>query len=84
MRARSRGLIGAFTLPFSLHYAIGGPVAGDAPTMRGYVWWARLLGGLLPTLLIVGVAWRRYAPTHGSAAVIAAKTRCRRHTGHPA
>ncbi|MCB9752625.1 MAG: hypothetical protein H6713_21940 [Myxococcales bacterium] len=32
---------------------------GEALTLRRYTWWARLLGGLAPTLLLCGFLWRR-------------------------
>lgn len=43
--------------------------SGEPTTLRSFTWWARLFGGVLPTLLIVGLGWRRYARSRGSAAV---------------
>jgi hypothetical protein len=34
-------------------------------TLRTYTWWARLLGGVLPTLLLCAWLLRRHAPTFG-------------------
>jgi len=34
-------------------------------TLRTYTWWARLLGGVLPTLLLCAWLLRRYAPSFG-------------------
>ncbi len=38
----------------------------DAPTLRTYTWWARTLGGLVPTVLLLGLLLRRYAPACGT------------------
>jgi hypothetical protein len=47
--------------------------ADDEPlTLRTYTWWARLLGGVLPTLLLCAWLLRRYAPAFGLAATAAA------------
>ncbi len=47
---------------------------GEAPTLRSYTLWARLLGGWLPTMLLVLWMWRRFAPSLGPAPVAAALT----------
>lgn len=42
--------------------------ADDAPlTLRTYTWWARILGGLLPTVLLCAWLLRRFAPRVGMA-----------------
>lgn len=41
-------------------------------TMRTYTWWARILGGLLPTVLLCGWLWRRFAPRVGPAVAASA------------
>jgi hypothetical protein len=47
----------------------------DAPlTLRTYTWWARLLGGLLPTLLLCAWLLRRYTPAFGPAITASAVT----------
>lgn len=38
---------------------------GEPLTLRTYTWWARLLGGVLPTLLLCAWLLRRYAPAYG-------------------
>ncbi|MEM6996756.1 MAG: hypothetical protein AAF721_40000, partial [Myxococcota bacterium] len=45
---------------------------GDPLTLRAYTWWARLLGGLLPTVLLCGVALWRLSPGWGRSATVAA------------
>jgi len=45
---------------------------GDAPTLRSYTVWARILGGWLPTVLLCLWLWRRLAPLLGAAPVAAA------------
>lgn len=40
-------------------------VADRPVTLRDYTWWARVLGGLLPTLLLGVYALRRYADLRG-------------------
>jgi hypothetical protein len=52
-------------------YAVHSAVAGPSGSMRGYVWWARLLGAVLPTLAIVALAWRRLQETFGGPTVLA-------------
>lgn len=45
----------------------------DEPlTLRHFTWWARLLAGLLPTLLLCRFAARRYAPVMGPAPAVVA------------
>lgn len=45
----------------------------DRPlTLRTYTWWARWLGGVLPTLLLCAWLLRRHAPTFGFAATATA------------
>lgn len=47
----------------------------DEPlTLRTYTWWARLLGGVLPTVLLCAWLLRRYAPTFGLPVAAAAVT----------
>jgi len=53
----------------ALAYRLG--QVGEPPTLRSYTLWARLLGGLLPTMLLCGWMWRRFAPTLGAAPVAA-------------
>ncbi len=36
---------------------------GDPLTLRIFTWWARLFGGVFPTVLLAALAWRRYAAT---------------------
>ncbi len=51
------------TVPAAVAYAaLRGveAVGGPAPTLRSFTWLARLLGGGLPTLLVLGVAARRF------------------------
>ncbi|MDC0667201.1 glycosyltransferase family 39 protein [Nannocystis radixulma] len=38
------------------------------PTLRAVTWWARLLGGVLPTLVLCGLLWRSLAPRFGARA----------------
>ena len=45
--------------------------ADEAPTLRGYTWWARLLGGLVPTLALVAFLWWRFAGVIGPRALAA-------------
>ena len=45
---------------------------GEPLTLRAYTWWARLLGGVLPTVLLCAVAVRRLPPSLGRAATVAA------------
>jgi len=48
-------------------------VANDEPlTLRAYTWWARTMGGLIPTLLLCGVALWRLSPGMGRTATVAA------------
>jgi len=42
------------------------------PTLRLYTWWARLLGGVLPTLALVAFLWRRFAAALGPRPLAAA------------
>ncbi|HGG57310.1 MAG TPA: hypothetical protein ENK31_05895 [Nannocystis exedens] len=58
------------SLVAALAYRIG--QVGDAPTLRSYTVWARLLGGWLPTVLLCFWFWRRLAPKLGAAPVAAA------------
>ena len=48
-------------------------VGPEPPTLRAFTWWARLLAGIVPTLVIVAVAWlrlrRSYAPAVAAAAI---------------
>jgi hypothetical protein len=47
----------------------------DEPlTLRTYTWWARLLGGWLPTVLLCAWLLRRYAPSFGLPVAAAAVT----------
>ena len=39
---------------------------GEPLTLRRYTWWARLLAGVLPTLLLCGWLARRFAPELGA------------------
>ncbi|MFV8755572.1 hypothetical protein ACNOYE_33905 [Nannocystaceae bacterium ST9] len=45
---------------------------GDPPTLREFTWWARLLAGVLPVLIILGVAWGRLRELGHGAPVVAA------------
>lgn len=47
-------------------YVAAKATATESPTLRGYTWWARLFGALLPTLVLCGWAWQRYAPREGT------------------
>ncbi|WP_096326052.1 hypothetical protein [Nannocystis exedens] len=38
------------------------------PTLRAVTWWARLFGGVLPTLALCGLLWRSLAPSYGARA----------------
>ncbi len=50
------------SLVAAVAYAGASALAGDEPlTLRRYTWWARLLGGVLPTLLLVAWLARRFA-----------------------
>jgi hypothetical protein len=47
--------------------------AVDRPlTLRELTWWARLFGGVIPTLVLAMVLWRRAAPRFGAAPSMAA------------
>lgn len=53
--------------------AKGWAASHDEPlTLRAYTWWARLLGGVLPTVLLCAVAVWRLPPSLGRAATVAA------------
>jgi hypothetical protein len=63
------------TVPAAIAYAglrAWSGVTGEAPTLRALTWGARLLGAWLPTMLLVVVAWRRFAGELGSAPTRAA------------
>ena len=45
---------------------------GDPLTLRAYTWWARMFGGVLPTVLLCGVALWRLSPGWGRSATVAA------------
>jgi len=47
---------------------------GEPATLRSYTAWARILGGWLPTMLLVLWMWRRFAPSLGPAPVVASLT----------
>jgi hypothetical protein len=50
------------SLVAALAYAGARALTGDEPlTLRRYTWWARLLGGVLPTLLLCAWLARRFA-----------------------
>jgi len=50
------------SLVAALAYAGAQALTGDEPlTLRRYTWWARLLGGVLPTLLLCAWLARRFA-----------------------
>ncbi|WAS97472.1 hypothetical protein [Nannocystis punicea] len=38
------------------------------PTLRAVTWWARLLAGVAPTLVLCGLLWRSLAPAYGARA----------------
>ncbi len=57
------------SLVAALAYRIG--QVGEAPTLRSYTTWARLLGGWLPTVVLCFWFWRRLAPLLGAAPVAA-------------
>jgi hypothetical protein len=45
----------------ALAYELARATTGDEPlTLRRYTWWARLLGGILPTLVLAGFLLRRW------------------------
>ena len=44
-------------------------VTGEPLTLRAYTWWARLLGGVVPTLLLGAALARRFAPVLGARVV---------------
>lgn len=54
------------TVPAALAYTLGSPA-----TLGGYTQFARALGGLLPTLLFVGFAWRRRKDRAAAFALVA-------------
>lgn len=49
-------------------------VGGEPPTLREFTWWARLLAGVVPVLIMVGLAWvqlrRSYAGSVSAAAIL--------------
>lgn len=49
-------------------------VGAEPPTLREFTWWARLLAGVVPVLIIVGLAWvqlgRTYARSVSAAAIL--------------
>jgi hypothetical protein len=45
---------------------------GEPLTLRTYTWWARILGGVLPTLLLCAWLLRRHAPMFGLGATAGA------------
>ncbi len=47
-------------------------VAGRTLTLRDYTWWARLFGGLLPTLLLALYAARRHEDLYGKGTIFVA------------
>lgn len=47
-------------------YRIARARHGDALDLRTYTWWARGLAGVLPTVLLGWLVFRRYAPGFGS------------------
>lgn len=44
-------------------------VTGEPLTLRAYTWWARLLGGVVPTLVLAAALARRFAPVFGARAI---------------
>ncbi len=55
------------TVPAAVAYAIAKAIPGTT-TLRGTTWLARMLGGWLPTIVLLGFAWRRLAPRFGGRA----------------
>jgi hypothetical protein len=55
------------TVPAAAAYLVMKAAPGT-PTLRAYTWLARLLGGWVPTIVLLGFAWRRLAPRFGSRA----------------
>jgi hypothetical protein len=49
-------------------------VGAEPPTLREFTWWARLLGGIVPVLIIAGLGWaqlrRSYAGSVSAAAIL--------------
>lgn len=43
----------------------------QGPSLRVFTWWARLLAGVLPVLVVAGLAWRELAPRYGVPAAVA-------------
>jgi hypothetical protein len=39
-------------------------IGSEPPTLREFTWWARLLAGTVPVLIIVGLAWGRLRPLY--------------------
>ena len=57
----------------ALAYEAARATTGDEPlTLRRYTWWARTLGGLVPTLVLVWFLLRRWSvgPAATTAAVL--------------
>jgi hypothetical protein len=47
-------------------------LGAEPPTLREFTWWARLLGGIIPVLIIVAVAWGRLRALYHPSVVLAA------------
>jgi hypothetical protein len=47
-------------------------VGDEPPTLREFTWWARLLAGVVPTLILLAVAWGRLRELGHGAPVVAA------------
>jgi hypothetical protein len=57
------------TVPAAAAYLVLKAAPGT-PTLRGYTFIARMLGGWLPTLVLLGFAWGRLAPRFGPRAAV--------------
>lgn len=61
------------TVPTVVAYATTRALAsGDTITLSAYMAVARLLGGVVPTLILLWVFWRRFGPRFSTPAVVAA------------
>jgi hypothetical protein len=47
-------------------------VGEEPPSLREFTWWARLLAGVVPTLILLGVAWGRLRELGHGAPIVAA------------
>lgn len=47
-------------------------LGSDPPTLREFTWWSRLLAGIVPVLVIVGLAWGQLRQVYGGRVSVAA------------